>query len=55
MKASVMIQRLGELVELYGDLELVIKDSMCDQDLRSISRTGIAATGTDEIQIEAFE
>lgn len=54
MKASVMIQRLGELVELYGDLDIMIMDSTCEQTLRTLSRTAIGVTD-DEIRIEAFE
>lgn len=54
MKASVMIQRLGELVELYGDLEIMIMDSTCDQPLRTLSRAAIGVVD-DEIRIEVFE
>ncbi len=54
MKASVVIQRLGELVELYGDLEIMILDSTCEQELRTITRAAIGVVG-DEIHIEAFE
>lgn len=54
MRASVLIQRLAELVELYGDLDVMILDSTCEQPLRTLSRSSVGVV-EDEIRIEAFE